>query len=183
MSPLDLIPAPYRLLAAGIGLALAAAAIGGAVLHYGAGQYKDGQAEVQGRWTAAELKRAEAARKAEEANRAEEQRRVAAQKEIEDAHQAQLAQAAADAASATAAADGLRNRIGALVAASRRGPAAGNPTPTGVSAPAPDATGVCADVLVRLLTRGQLLASVADQRGAAGAACVQSYEALTPASK
>jgi hypothetical protein len=81
----------------------------------------------------------------------------------------------ADRAAGLAAADGLRQRAAQL--------AASNPTPSdpdvAVFGP-PDAsrTAMLADVLARVEAAGRELASIADARGTAGAACERAYDAL-----
>lgn len=65
----------------------------------------------------------------------------------------------------------------ALVASTRQ--AASDSGPAVGSAPADAAAAVLADVLGGCVTRVRLLAAVADERGAAGQACEQSYRALS----
>lgn len=112
--------------------------------------------------------------------RAEEMRRAKAQKEIEDANEARLQTLRADAAVADAAAGRLRQRVADLIAAARRGAGASDPAPVVGSPAAGDPVGVFANVLSRCVERVRFLAAVADERGAAGAACVSEYDALTP---
>jgi hypothetical protein len=178
MSLLDLIPTPYRMAGTALLVLVVAGTVALRIHHYGDEREADGYSKGHAEWVALDAEMKARALAATTAARAEEERRTAAQKEIEDAHAAQLAQAASDAASASAAADGLRNRLTALVAASRRGIGTSNTPAIRVGPPTKDAAGVCADVLVRLLERGQLLARVADERGAAGTACEQSYDSL-----
>ena len=126
---------------------------------------------------------AQAAQKAEQAARAEETRRTAAtQKVIQDAKlETSAAQTAAD--DAVRAADGLRKRVAALVAASRQ--AAGNPSAPGRS------TGVeggdALDLLAGLHHRADQAAGeiAVYARGLynAGAACERISDGLQPASK
>jgi hypothetical protein len=135
--------------------------------------YSRGHAE----WVALDAEMKLRALAATEVARTEEQRRAAAQKEVEDAHEAEMRRARADAAIADSAAGRLRERVASLVASSNSAGTSNSPA-IRVGPPAKSAAGVCADVLVRLLERGQLLARVADERGAAGTACEQSYDSL-----
>jgi len=96
-----------------------------------------------------------------------------------DEERAKSQAARADAAIADAAAGKLQQRVASLVAAARE--AARNPAPAASGPPAEDAAGMLADVLGQCVTRVRLLATVADERGIAGATCVGAYEALTPA--
>ena len=166
-------------------LYVAAAAVAAlAVVAYGAARYragdKAGADRVTSDWNAERAAAAARAASASEAARVEEQRRAAAQKEIVDAHEARARRARADADAAGAAAARLRDRVAALVAASGH-PAAGDPSAAAASAPAGDATELLADVLGRCVSRVRELAAVADERGAAGAACERAYDALNPA--
>lgn len=110
--------------------------------------------------------------------RAEEQRRLSAQKEAADEADRQLTQARADAAIADAAAGRLQHRVAALVAAARE--AARHPAPVAASPPAEDPIGMLAELQRRADERAGVLARIADERGAAGAACERQYDALTP---
>lgn len=104
--------------------------------------------------------------------RNEFRRRLAAQLEIATDAAKERDQAAADAAVADAAADGLRKQVAALVADARRaGSAAGSPA-TG------DALDLLADVFGRADERAGELAKIADERGVAGQQCERSYDAL-----
>ena len=179
MSFLSLIPLPYRLLAT----AAALVSIVVSVLIWGGHRersgYAAGAASIQALWDADRARAAAAALAASEAARAEEQRRAAAQQEVVDAYEKELQRMRADVAIADAAAGRLRERVAALVAAARQ--AAGGASLAPGSPPADDATGMLADVLGRCISRVQLLARVADERGAAGRACERAYDALTPA--
>jgi hypothetical protein len=126
---------------------------------------------------AAVARASQAALELSEAYRTEEQRRATAAKEIQDDAQLKIAAARADAAAADAATSRLRVRIAATVAAARA--AAGRPAPARGSAPAGDPIGMLADVLGRADARAGRLARIADQRGAAGAACERAYNSLT----
>jgi hypothetical protein len=121
---------------------------------------------------------ADAVRKSQAAEDKIDAERRRKTKENDDATATAISRAAADAASARTAADGLRQRVAALVAAARRAPGA-NPIPAGSSAPAGDPIGVLADVLGRCDARAGLLADYADRAHAAGESCVRAYEALT----
>jgi hypothetical protein len=172
-------PPQYRWLAGGL---LVAGAVG-AVLWWGHAResrgYKAGEAAVTARWQAEDLKRAAVAATAQEEARAEEARRQAAQQEVIDEFQRQAERARADAVIASAAAGRLQQRVAALLAAARSGQAGSDPSPSSPSAPAEDAARVLADVLGRCVARAELLARIADERGAAGTACERAYDALT----
>jgi len=121
---------------------------------------------------------AEAAASASEAARAEEQRRAAATQEAAHAAEKQVTQARAD---ADAAADALRRGLQRAAAAA----ATAGAVQAGLSAaaaqpgtPAASADLVPADLLGRCGERVRQLALVADERGAAGSACQQSFDAL-----
>ncbi len=118
-----------------------------------------------------------AAIKASAEYRAREQQWATAQKEISDEADRKLTQVRADAAIADAAAGRLQQRVAALVAEARR--AATSPGPAGASAPAGDPIGMLADLQRRADEAAGVLARIADERGAAGDACVRAYEALT----
>lgn len=115
---------------------------------------------------------------AESAARIEEQRRAAALQGNVDEAEKKLAAARADIAIRDATAGRLQRRVADLVARARE--AARNPVAAVAGAPADDPTGVLADVLGRCVARVRLLATVADERGTAGATCEQSYRSLTP---
>lgn len=140
--------------------------------------HRAGQAEVHAEWATEKAAAALTAQLAEAEARAEEQRRNAAQKESDRVQAEEIQRARADAAAAGAAADQLRQRVAALVAAARE--SRGNPAAAFVGPPAEDAAGMLADVLGRCVERVRVLAAVADDRGAAGGACERSYDALTP---
>lgn len=80
---------------------------------------------------------------------------------------ADSARLSADAGAARSAADRLRGAVAGSGLVIRSAAAGG-------SAPAPDTERLSAE----LLERASVLARLADERGAAGAACVESYEAL-----
>lgn len=180
MSLLDLIPAPYRLLVAGVAVAAAAAGAWGFVAQRESAAEARGYQKGHAEFTALQADMTTKALAGELAARAEETRRTAAIKEIENAHQAELQRVRADAAIADAAAGRLRQRVADLIAAARSGQGGSDPKVVGPGPAADDAAGVLADVLGRCVARVRLLAAVADDRGAAGHACERSYEALTP---
>ena len=157
-------------------LALIAALVGvGAYEHHRG--YATGRADVQQAWDkerAAELATAVAAR---EFNRSIEQQRAQAAQEV--TRDAQFAQDAAHVAAvrAAAAGGGLRVRTVAVAAACDR-PAV-NPGATIPGPPASAPGDMLADVLRRVADAAGQLAAVADDRGAAGAACVSAYDSLT----
>ncbi|HGL6720498.1 DUF2514 domain-containing protein [Burkholderia contaminans] len=104
--------------------------------------------------------------------RNEFRRRLAAQEEIATDAAKERDQAAADAAVADAAADGLRKQVAVLVADARRASAsAGGPA-------AGDGLDLLADVFGRADERAGELAKIADERGIAGQQCERSYDAL-----
>ena len=168
---------PYRWMAMAL---LAAAAVGfmGIQRAQIAGLRAD-LAEGKAAWSAERAQAAKLSQAAEAAARIEEQRRFLAQQEALDAAEQKAVQARTDAARASDAAGRLQQRIAALVA--QAGRAAANPATAASSPAASDPTGMLADVLSRCAARVRLLADLADQRGAAGELCVQSYEALTTA--
>lgn len=104
----------------------------------------------------------------------EKQRQSDIDKVVEDA-QEKINRVSADAASARAAADGLRKQ--AVILASRCA-AAGNPTAASGSPPATNPGDVLADVLGSVEAAGRAMAEEADRRGIAGSACERSYGAL-----
>lgn len=186
---LSLIPAPYRLLAAGIAAAALLAAIAGW------GEYRQHQGDTAGynrgmavaakvqatldkerrEWADERAAAAESARLAAKAALAETMRRTQALQEAVNAAELVAQRERADRVVADAAAGRLRERIDALVTAARNpGLAIGSP-------PTDDATGVLADVLGRCVARVQRLAAIADERGRAGQLCERAYDALNPA--
>jgi hypothetical protein len=176
---LSLIPLPARLAIAVASLAVVVAGIVAWGSHKDSVGYSRGTAEVQARWTAEDLKRAQVAAAAQEAARAEEQRRTAAQKEATDEADKKLARARADVVIADAAAGRLQQRVSALLSAARGGQVPVDPTATQPGQAADDAAGVLANVLFRCVGEYRRMAAIADERGTAGEACVKSYDALT----
>lgn len=82
----------------------------------------------------------------------------------------------ADADSARRASERLQKRINALVASARA--ARTNPGAQPAVAPAEDAAGVLADVLIRADERAGILAAYADALRISNESCVRDYEAL-----
>lgn len=109
--------------------------------------------------------------------RIEEQRRTAAQTEIANVAKKDADVARADARTADAAADRLRQRVDQLLVAARAGK---DPVAASGGAAAGDPLGMLADVLERADRRAGILAEYADAARIAGLACERSYEALTP---
>lgn len=112
-----------------------------------------------------------------ETYRREEQLRAAEHQKALDDKEALLVGMRADIAVRDAAAGRLQERVTALVAAARataRDSQVAQPSP-----PADDAAGMLADVLGRCVARVRLLATVADERGAAGATCERLYDSLS----
>jgi hypothetical protein len=177
MSLLDLIPASYRAVA----MAAAIAAVLGAAVAWQHHREKAAEAVGYARGHAefTHLLAEDTAKSlaSERQQREIEQRRAAAQKEIDDAGERTLAKARADALLAGTDAARLRQRIAALIAAGR-GQASHDPAPPQVGPPTDDPTAVLADVLGRCVSRVQLLAAVADERGTAGATCERAYDSL-----
>lgn len=164
-----------------IGLAAAVLALGVGVWGHGSSHgFKKGDAGRIAVQAVLERERLDATQRMAEAQasaRAEEERRDAAQRRISDELATVQAKARADAADAADAAGRLQLRIAALLAAvSRRG---GTPDTAAAGAPADDPAGMLADVLGRCIAHARFLAAIADERGAAGRACEQSYDALT----
>jgi hypothetical protein len=95
--------------------------------------------------------------------------------QVEVVHEATLKveRIKADAAVADLAGRRLRDRANALVAS-----CGASVAPAGQAAGAPGL--VFADVLGRLDEAGRQLASIADERGVAGATCERAYDSLTP---
>jgi hypothetical protein len=118
-----------------------------------------------------------AARQLSEEYRIEDQRRASAIRSVVQ-NAIQITEAvAADAASARSASDRLRDRISALVAASRK--ASRDPAAPPGSASAPDALDLLADVQRRTEEAAGQFARIADERGTAGLTCERAYGALT----
>ena len=101
------------------------------------------------------------------------------QQEKIDAAEKTITQIRADSVIADAAAGRLLQRYSALVARARE--AARDPAPGQAGPSAPDPYGMLADVFESCVRRVRRLAAIADERGAAGQLCEQSYDALMPA--
>ena len=114
-----------------------------------------------------------AALKATDEARTEETRRITAQTEIADEALRMVNRNRRDSAAAATAHGRLLERI---AAGSRQ--AASNPATTDGSASASGAGILLADVLRKSDERSGLLATLADDRGTAGAACEKAYDAL-----
>lgn len=163
-------------------VAVAAVLLGAFVAGH-VGGVKAGAARVQrildaerAGWAAEREAMARNAATASEAARAMETRRAAAIQEVITHAEVVAAQARSDAASSAAAGAGLRQR--AATVAARCSGATGNPAAAVPGSAASTPGDLLADVLGRLDEAGRQLAAVADARGAAGAACERSYDAL-----
>lgn len=102
--------------------------------------------------------------------------------EVQTHAQAQIKAAQADSARARSAADGLLRRAETLATQCALRPASAptaDPVPPSGGPSAPDAGALLADVLGRLAATAGQLASIADARGAAGAACESAYGNLS----
>ena len=157
-------------------LALLAALVGvGAYEHHRG--YATGRADVQQAWDKERTAQLATAVAASESNRSIEQQRAQAVQEV--TRNAELAQDAVRVAAvrAVAAGDGLRQRTAVVIAACDR-PAV-NPSAAPPSTPASSPGDLLADMQRRLEDAAGQLAAVADERGAAGAACVSAYDSLT----
>ncbi len=176
MSITDLIPVQYRLLAAGLAVAvlMALSAVGGAWVNGAlwAADLAAAKLEHSKELSAIEHRQNTAQAQA----RSEEQRRQTAVEGIrKDAH-GQIEQAQADAAAATARADSLQQQ--AVRVASRSSCATGNSNSTAGSPPANAPALLLADVLSRADARAGALAAAADRTRIAGEACERSYDSL-----
>lgn len=160
---------PQKLLAEAVGFVIETIVVVAITWHFVAGHYEMKAAaehEAQERAVAT----------AAVAAQTETTRRVAAQQEVAHAAQIQADAARADAVAAARARDALRVQLDAFVRA-HRGPI--DPGAAGGGEAAGDPLGVLADVLSRADIRAGVLASIADERGIAGAACERAYDALT----
>ena len=140
--------------------------------------YRSGRAAVRAQWNAEKVQQQQAAISENQTNAKETQRRLDQQQGNQNAQNAQLAAAKADAALNAASADGLRSQL--AITTKRWRDALGNPAIVGDREAAADAIGVLADVLGRADRRAGILASYADAAHAAGLKCQRDYEALTP---
>lgn len=169
MNPLLLRLLPY--IAA---IALVAGALFGAY-HHGL-SVRD--ATCQSAWSDRNTWDARAKAGNEAAERAKEQaRQLSMNKAIQDG-QRTIDQAAADAAAARTAADGLRGAADTLAARLAASQASGNSCTTAASKAAARAAVVLADVLKRTDQRAGDLAEAADQARARGVTCERAYDAL-----
>jgi Protein of unknown function (DUF2514) len=185
MSPLDLLPLPYRLGIVAFLLAVGAAGIVGYGHHKHTEGVADGKAIVQAQFDAYKaqvqqqaIAARDAAIKAQQAAAAESQRRLADQQEASHVHEKQLDQARADAAAAAGSVARLQHRIAQLAAAAGSGgPAGDHPAASPVGSPAArvgEVAGQCVGALAQLrdvARRGQL----------AGDECAARYDALRAA--
>jgi hypothetical protein len=167
---------PFRWWAIGAAFGLLVAAWG--VQTYRVNSYKADLAESQAIRAQEREAAATAARIQSEEYRLEDQRRTRALRSIVDdtIHKAEAV--AADAVDSRVAADRLRQRIAAIVAASRRA-SRDSPAPEG-SPPAQDAIGMLAELYRRIDEAAALYAGVADATHNAGNACERAYGSLTP---
>ena len=133
--------------------------------------------EVRTAWTLQRAQATEAALAQATAYRIEEQRRQTAHQEIIDEADRKILAARADAVIADAASGRLQQRIASLVAATRE--AARHPGVAVPSAPAGDPVELLANLQRRADQAAGDMARIADERGAAGNACVAAYESLT----
>lgn len=142
--------------------------------------YKAGESAAGARWQSrwdrqsAELKHARAV--AAEQLRIEEQRRHDAVEGIRNDAQRKIEQAQADAASAVAAADSMRQQAKRLAA--RTGQCSSSASATHGSETAGSPGMVLADVLARADEAAGELAAAYDRARVAGVACEQAYQAL-----
>ncbi len=155
-----------------IALALAVAALGALFVHH---ERELGAARAQAQLQHERAEVAAASAQAASAAQAERARQEAAQLEIIHATQDTIQHVAATAA----ANSGDRSAFGLQLDAYLRGRAsAAGPAAASSSAAAADAALVLARLLERADARASDLARLADQRGAAGRACEQSYDSL-----
>jgi len=132
----------------------------------------------QSQWSARDTRDAQAKEVNEAAERTKEQAyQQSINKVIQDG-QRTIDQVAADAASARAAADGLRGAADALANRLAASEASGNSCTAAASQAATRAAMVLADVLKRADQRAGDLAEVADQARARGLTCEQAFDAL-----
>jgi hypothetical protein len=187
MSPLDLIPAPYRLAVAAAGALVVAAAIFGFGQHRHSQGVEEGRAQVQAQFDAYKVQvqqqaiaARDAAIKAQQEAAAESQRRIADQQEASHVHEKQLDQARADAAAAAGSVARLQHRIAQLTAAAGSGgPAGDHPAASPVGSPAArvgEVAGQCVGALAQLR-------DVARLGQLAGDECAARYDALMQGAK
>jgi len=133
--------------------------------------------QVRNAWTLQRAQATEAALAQTTAYRIEEQRRQTAHQGIIDEANRTLSVARADAVIADAASGRLQQRVASLVAAARE--ASRHPGTAAPSAPAGDPAGLLADLQRRADQTAGDMARIADERGAAGSACVAAFDSLT----
>ena len=136
-------------------------------------------AQLQAQIAEERQKAAEASQQAEQAVRDEEERREQLKEQIlnEAEHQTEIAKAAAD--SANAAADGLRQRVAALVISARSGTANPGSSKGSAGKPSADPLDLLSGVLSRLDDTSGELAAYADRLLIAGQGCEAAYKSLT----
>lgn len=171
MNPLALIPLKDWLY---LGLIAIVAAAGALFVHHER-ELGAAKAEAQLQHERAALAQASAA--AASAAATETARREAALQEIVHENQEALQHLAQAAAANAADRSAFGVQLGAYV---RAHAGTANPPAAAASAPAEDPILVLARLLDRADARASELARLADQRGAAGSACEQAYDALTP---
>jgi hypothetical protein len=171
-----LIPAQYRLAAAGVlaAVLLAAAGAGGWAAR---GAVADRQmAELKAEHAQALQRIADAAREEEARQRAEETRRAAALQEIQDAATQRAKTRAAAVRRAAAAGDGLRIEAAAFAAQPRE---AGADPGAAAGGQADDRAAVLAKLLADVELLGREMARAADEARDAGRACEAAFDSLT----
>lgn len=168
----------------GLRLALCAglaAALGGAVLAFGHHERDVGRAEVRAEWHADQAQQLAAQVADHERVAAETQRRISAMQEIVNDATAQKTAALADAGSARAERDRLRQQQARYVASVRAGLAPAD----SASAPGSPSAGAALDLLSDLFGESDegagIMAAAVDSARAAGLACQRAYESLTSA--
>jgi hypothetical protein len=160
---------PTIAIGAAVTVALAASGVTG---------YRMGGASARAELQAFYAKAFESSLRAESQQRQIEKNRAdAAQKGIEDAHH-QLAQARAHAAAADRAADGLRQRANALVAAAGHPGSHPGAAGNGAGVGHHDPIVVLAGVLDRVESNARSVTEYADHLRIAGAACERQYDAV-----
>jgi hypothetical protein len=156
------------------------AAVAVALAATGATGYRMGGASARAELAASYAKALEVSLKAELDQRDIERKRAdAAQRGIEHATH-ELAQARAHAAAADRAADGLRQRANALVAAAGHPGSHPGAAGNGAGVGHHDPLVVLAGVLDRVESNARSVTEYADHLRIAGSACERQYDALTP---
>ena len=152
-------------------LRLAAYALACALL-FGAGWIAQGW-RLNAQIAQIEADQAQALTAAIQQARAEEQRRQVALEGIRKDAQDQITVAAADAAAAHAAADGMQQQLDRI----KRKPACSSSAAAG-GVTGRDSTTVLADLLTEVERAGRAMAEEAERRGIAGRACVKAYRSV-----